>query len=84
MQGGCQGYLAGGDGSTSRVGGLEDSGVQNDLAVASRSRRPESNQEFLIPGQVASYPCDGRSDPLIAGNHVLDGPLFRREDLVEC
>ncbi len=78
-----QGDLCGGDRGPPCVGGLENAGVENDLAGSGRGGGAQSHLEFLVVCQAARYPRHGRRHPLVSGDHLLDRPLLRREYLVE-
>ncbi len=75
--------LGGGDRGPAGVGGLEDARVENDLTGPGRGGRAEPHLEFLVACQAARHPRHSRRNPLVAGDHLLDGPLLGREDLVE-
>ncbi len=65
------------------VGRLEHSGIDHDLVRGGGGPSTEAYSQLVVAGQRARQPGDGRRDPLIAGHHVLHGPLLGGQDLAE-
>ena len=83
VEGGGQRHLGRGDRGAAGVRGLEDARVEHDLVGPGGGVRPEPNLQGVVARQGAGEPGDRGGDPLVPGDHGLDRPLFRREDLVQ-
>ncbi len=83
VEGGGQRHLGRGDRGAAGVRCLEDARVEHDLVRSGGGMRPEPNLQRVVARQGAGEPGHRGGDPLVPGDHGLDRPLFRREDLVQ-